>query len=69
MIETSLNVTDYPTLPEEKEKSIGGKIILTFDIDAEVPESWNREDIIDNIKENLSDYIDLHDYEEIDIDI
>jgi hypothetical protein len=69
MIETSLNVTDYSTPPEVPEKQIGGKIILTFDIDTEVPENWNEEDIKYDIKRNLRDYIGLYDYEEIEIEL
>lgn len=67
MIETSLMVNDYPEPPEVKEKNINGKVILTFGIDADVPEDWNYEKIIEDIKQNLSDYID--DYEEIEIEI
>ena len=69
MIETSLNVTDYPTPPEYEERPIEGEIRLTFKFETDIPESWSREDIIDNIKENLSDYVDLHDYEEIEIEL
>lgn len=68
-METSLNVTDYPTPQEIEEKSIEGEITLTFKFEDIVPNSWSREDIINNIKENLIDYVDLHDYEEIDIEL
>ncbi len=68
-METSLNVTDYPTPPEYEQKSIQGEIILTFKFEDSVPASWTREDIINNIKENLIDYVFIHDYEEIEIDI
>lgn len=68
-METSLNVTDYPTPPEIEEKTIAGEITLTFKFETDVPTSWSREDIINNIKENLTDYVDLHDYEEIEIDV
>lgn len=68
-METSLNVTDYPTPLEIEEKSIEGKIIITIKFEDMIPTSWSKEDIINNIKENLIDYVDLHDYEEIDIDV
>lgn len=68
-METSLNVTDYPTPSEYEQKSIEGEITLTFKFEDMVPNSWSREDIINNIKENLIDYVDLHDYEEIEIEL
>ena len=69
MIETSLNVTDYLTPPEVLEKQISGSITLKFNFEDEVPESWDNEDIKRYIKENLGDYIDLSDIEEIEIDL
>ena len=51
-METSLNVTDYPTPSEYEQKSIEGEITLTFKFEDMVPNSWSREDIINNIKEN-----------------
>lgn len=68
-METSLNVTDYPSPPEYEQKSIEGEITLTFKFEDMIPNSWSREDIINNIKENLIDYVDLHDYEEIEIEL
>ncbi len=68
MIETSLNVNDYPEPPEIKEKSIKRKVILTYEVEDEIPESWNEEDISKYIKENLNKYISLYDYEDIEIE-
>ncbi len=69
MIETSLNVTDYPTPPEVADKAISGTITVTFNLDAEVPSSWNEDAIISDIKKNLNDYIFLNEYSDIEIDI
>lgn len=55
-METSLNVYDYPSPPEIEEKTIKAKIYLSFEIEEEVPKSWTREDIINDIKENLDDF-------------
>ena len=38
MIETSLNVTDYPTPPEYEERSIEGEIRLTFKFEKDIKE-------------------------------
>lgn len=69
MIETSLMVHDYPQTSEEKDKTIRVQITLTFEIEDEVPEKWESDDIKEYIKENLSDYISLYDYEEIEIEL
>ncbi len=68
-METSLNVTDYPSPPEYEQKSIEGEIRLTFKFEDSVPKSWSKEDIINEVKENLIDYVDLHDCEEIEIEL
>lgn len=68
-METSLMVHDYPQTSEEKDKTIRAQITLTFEIDDEVPEKWESDDIKDYIKENLSDYISLNDYKEIEIEV
>lgn len=65
----ALGAGSYPTPPEYEQTSIEGEITLTFKFEDMVPNSWSREDIINNIKENLTDYVDLHDYEEIDIEL
>lgn len=68
-METSLMVHDYPEPPEEKDKTIRAQITLTFEIEDEVPERWESDDIKEYIKENLSDYIGLYDYKEIEIEV
>lgn len=69
MIETSLIVHDYPQPSDEKDKTIKAQITLTFEIEDEVPEKWESDDIKDYIKENLSDYVSLYDYKEIEIEL
>lgn len=68
-METSLNVTDYPSPPEPKEQLIWGTIHLSYDLDDYFPEDWDIETIKNEIKENLSDYINFRDYEDIEVDI
>lgn len=73
MVETSdfndtLGAGSYPEPPEEKEKKITGKIVITYDLDAVAPSKWDKETIVADIKENLDDYIYLKDYEDIDVD-
>ena len=46
----------YPTPPEIEEKTINAHICLSFDIEYDVPKSWSRDEIIDDIKENLNDF-------------
>lgn len=68
-METSLMVHDYPEPLEEKDKTIRAQITLTFEIEDELPEKWESDNIKDYIKENLSDYISLNDYKEIEIEV
>jgi len=65
----TLGVGSYPEPLEEKEKYISGKVVLTFEIDSEVPSDWDIEDIEDDLKRNLREYVGLYDYEEIEIDL
>ncbi len=69
MIETSLNVTDYPSPPEAEEKNIGGEITIRCKFETEVPKSWDYEEIKNYIKQNIGEFIDINNYEEIDIEI
>lgn len=55
-IETSLNVYDYPSPPEIEKKTIRPHILISFDLEYDVPKSWTKEKIIDDIKENLDDF-------------
>ena len=68
-METSLMVHDYPEPHEVPEKTIRGKITLDFNFETDFPEKLDSEEIKEIIKENLVDYIDLFDYEEIEIEI
>jgi hypothetical protein len=65
----TLGAGSYPEPPEEKEKNVSGQVTITFNIRAEVPEDWDDEDIEEDIKERLSDYVDLNDYRTIDVEV
>ena len=68
MIETSLMVDDYPTLPEEKTKTIKGKMYLVYKFEMEVPEEWDESDILNDMYENINEYQqDLDEISDIDI--
>ena len=67
-METSLNVYDYPDPPEEKTKTIKGKMYLVYKFEMEVPEDWDECDIKNDMYNNISEY--QQDLDEIyDIDI
>lgn len=67
-METSLMVNDYPEPPEEKTKTINGKIYVVYKFEVEVPDKWDLADIKDDMYENIEDY--QQDLDEIfDIDI
>lgn len=68
-INDTLGAGSYPEPSEEKEKHISGKVVLTFEIDSQVPSNWDIEDIEDDLKRNLREYVGLYDYEEIEIDL
>ena len=69
-METSLMVYDYPEPPEEPTKEISGTITVVYKFkDVEVPKNWTLEDIIYDIKMNLSDYTFNADEEIDDIDV
>ena len=59
----------YPEPSEYAEKDICGTITLTFRLDASVPANWDDDDIINDIKENLDDYIYIKDYDDMELDI
>ena len=74
MVETSdfrdtLGAGNYPEPPEEKMQTISGKIVITYDIEADVPRKWDKENIIADIKENLDDYVYALDFKNMDIDL
>ena len=67
-METSLMVNNYPEPKEEKTKEISGTITITYTFDnVEVPEEWSYGDIIEDIKENTSEY--KENFEDIDIEL
>lgn len=51
-----LGAGSYPTPREEDTEVLKGKICVTYTFETEVPSEWNYEDIIDDIKNNLSEY-------------
>ncbi len=56
-IETiGLGAGSYPEPKETKDKHIQAHIIISFDLEYDIPESWNNEAIIQDIKENLNDF-------------
>ena len=67
-METSLNVYDYPDPPEEKTKTIKGKMYLVYKFEMEVPEDWDESDIKNDMYNNSSEYEqDLDEIYDIDI--
>jgi phosphoribosylformylglycinamidine (FGAM) synthase PurS component len=66
-IETiGLGAGSYPEPPEEKTKTIEVTINIEYKTEVEIPEKWDRERIYEDIKENISDYINnavIEDYE------
>ena len=65
----ALGAGSYPSPVEEEEQLITGKVIITFDINASVPAGWDRDRIEEDIKDNLSDYISINEFDDIEIDI
>ena len=72
-IETrGLGAGSYPTPPEEETECVSGKIYISYEFkEIEVPEAWDRERILEDIKENISYYIENsnEEIEEVDIDV
>ncbi len=66
-METSWNVYDYPDPPEEKIKTIKGRMYLEYKFEMEIPEDWDLADIKEDMYENLSDY--QQDLDDLDFDI
>lgn len=65
----TLGAGSYPEPLEEKEKNISGEVTITFNINATIPEDWNEDKIEEDIKDKLSEYIDLNDYRTIDVEV
>lgn len=64
-----LGAGSYPDAPSEwnKTKTIEGKIWVCYEFETEVPESWDKDQIKEEIKDNLKEY--QQDISEVDIDI
>lgn len=62
-------VYDYPSPPEKEYVEIEGKVNVTYNIKIEVPKKWDNEMIIEDIEENINEYIQLADMTIEDIDI
>lgn len=65
----ALGAGNYPSPVEEEEQVISGEITLTYKLFGYVPKKWNRDQIEDDIRENLSDYISINEFDDIEIDI
>ena len=65
----ALGAGSYPSPIEEEEQVISGEITLTYKLFGYVPKKWDRDQIEDDIKENLDEYIDIREFEDIEIDI
>ena len=46
----------YPTPPEIEEQHVKAKVTISFTIEYDCPKKWNREDIIQDINNNLDDF-------------
>ena len=63
-------VHDYPSPPEKEEQNVKGTIRISYTFETEVPKKWSKEDILNDIEENINEYISISTYttiEEIDI--
>lgn len=67
-METSWNVSDYPTPIEKKMKTVNAKVYVTYNLEFEVPEDWEDEDIANDITENFDEF-DLSNQEIEDIEL
>lgn len=69
-METSLNVYDYPDPPVENVQEVSGKIYVTYKFeDIEFPKEFDKNDMIDDIKQNIKDFIDYSNMEIEDVEI
>ena len=65
----ALGAGSYPSPVEEEEQVISGEITLTYKLFGYVPKKWDRDQIEDDIKEKLYEYIDIREFKDIEIDI
>ena len=52
-------VHDYPSPPEQEHQIVKGTIHISYTFEMEVPKKWDTEDILDDIKSNIDDYIEI----------
>lgn len=71
-IETmGLGAGSYPEPPEEETKYINGIIHISYKFkEIEVPDKWDKEKILEDIRENISYYIENsnEEIEEVEFD-
>lgn len=65
----ALGAGSYPSPIEEEEQLVTGEVTVTYQIYDYVPKSWDIDQIEDDIKENLDEYIDIREFKDIEIDI
>ena len=46
----------YPEPPEIEEQHVKSRVTISFTIEYDCPKKWDREDIIQDIKDNLDDF-------------
>ena len=62
-----LGAGSYPDAPEDKTKTIKGKIYVVYKFEMEVPEDWDISDIKNDMYDNISEYEqDLDEISDID---
>lgn len=65
----ALGAGSYPSPIEEEEQLVTGEVTVTYQIYDYVPKNWDIDQIEDDIKENLDEYIDIREFKDIEIDI
>lgn len=65
----ALGAGSYPSPIEEEEQLVAGEITVTYKIYDYVPKNWDKDRIEEDIKENLDEYVDIREFEDIEIDI
>ena len=65
----ALGAGSYPSPIEEEEQLVTGEVTVTYQIYDYVPKNWDIDQIEDDIKENLYEYIDIREFKYIEIDI
>lgn len=65
----ALGAGSYPSPIEEEEQLVTGEVTITYKIYDYVPKNWDRNRIEEEIKENLNEYVDILEWENIEVDI